>query len=140
MLTNKKLTRVSLIQSIGHTFINIFLHIWHLHASIISPPLETMLGLDMLRRPCRHSSISPVKKDCNPPGLHLSMGSPSPASPPPPPRSRAGEGGQPRRLPGEPLSSSSVFLVFAESLLSLRWNFYQSLETAIRGTVALMGL
>ena len=86
-----------------------------------------------------HSSISPVKKDCNPPGLHLSMGSPSPASPPPPLRSRAGEGGQPRRLPGEPLSSSSVFLVFAESLLSLRWTFYHSLETAIRGTVALMG-
>ena len=31
------------------TCITISLHIWHLHASIISPPLETKLGLDMLR-------------------------------------------------------------------------------------------
>ena len=52
--------------------------------------------------------------------------------------SRAEEGGQPRRLPGAPLSSSSVFLVFVESLLCRRWTFYQSPKTAI--TVDLIGL
>ena len=145
----------------GQTF-TVSLQICNLHASIISPPLETMLGPEMLRTPCTVSSkprfnslqefhLYKYKRNPknpliisrwndNPPALPPSMGSPSPASPPPRPRSRGGGAGRLQRRRGEPSSSSFVFAVFAGSLFGFKRTLYQGILTAIKVTVPFLGL